>query len=103
MVATNFEGLVGYRTLRDEGQAPLKAYDCVFGRPLFVLHIWHVRAIPIYRVYQLCDKYMVMCTELTVLLVIYVHHEESVKPPIETGCCVLCNANSTTCYIMRNL
>ncbi len=32
MVATNFEGLVGYRTLRDEGQAPLKAYDCVFGR-----------------------------------------------------------------------
>ncbi len=32
MVATNFEGLVAYRTLRDEGQAPLKAYDCVFGR-----------------------------------------------------------------------
>ncbi len=32
MVATNFEGLVGYRTLRDVGQAPLKAYDCVFGR-----------------------------------------------------------------------
>ncbi len=32
MVAANFEGLVGYRTLRDEGQAPLKAYDCVFGR-----------------------------------------------------------------------
>ncbi len=32
MIATNFEGLVGYRTLRDEGQAPLKAYGCVFGR-----------------------------------------------------------------------
>ncbi len=32
MVATNFEGLVGYRTLRDEGQAPLKVYDCVVGR-----------------------------------------------------------------------
>ncbi len=32
MVPSNFEGLVGYRTLRDEGQALLKAYDCVFGR-----------------------------------------------------------------------
>ncbi len=32
MVATNVDGLVGYRTLRDEGQAPLKAYDCIFGR-----------------------------------------------------------------------
>ncbi len=32
MVASNFEGLVGYRTLRDEGQVPLKAYDYVFGR-----------------------------------------------------------------------
>ncbi len=32
MVSSNFEGLVGYRTLRDEGQVPLKAYGCVFGR-----------------------------------------------------------------------
>ncbi len=32
MVATNFESLVGYGTLRDEGQALLKAYDCVFSR-----------------------------------------------------------------------
>ncbi len=32
MVPRNFEGLVGYRTLRDEGQVPLKAYGCVFGR-----------------------------------------------------------------------
>ncbi len=32
MVPSNFEGLVGYRTLRDEGQVPLKASDCVFGR-----------------------------------------------------------------------
>ncbi len=32
MVPSNFEGLLGYRTLRDEGQVPLKAYDCVFGR-----------------------------------------------------------------------
>ncbi len=30
MVATNVEGLVCYRTLRDEGQAPVKAYGCVF-------------------------------------------------------------------------
>ncbi len=42
MVPINFEGLVGYRTLRDEGQVPLKAYDCVFGRvfqALFVVFI----------------------------------------------------------------
>ncbi len=32
MVPSNFEGLVGYRTLCDEGQVPLKASDCVFGR-----------------------------------------------------------------------
>ncbi len=32
IVPSNFEGLVGYRTLRDEGQVPLKAYGCVFGR-----------------------------------------------------------------------
>ncbi len=32
MVPSNFEGLVGYRTLRDEGQVPLKASDCLFGR-----------------------------------------------------------------------
>ncbi len=32
MGATNFEGLVGYRTLRDEGQVHLKAYGCLFGR-----------------------------------------------------------------------
>ncbi len=32
MVPTSFEGLVGQRTLRDEGQVPLTAYDCVFGR-----------------------------------------------------------------------
>ncbi len=32
MVPSSFEGRVGYRTLRDEGQAPLKAYGCVFGR-----------------------------------------------------------------------
>ncbi len=31
MVPSNFEGLVGYRTLRDEGQVPLKAYGCVSG------------------------------------------------------------------------
>ncbi len=53
MVATNFEGLIGYRTLRDEcqGQAPLKAYDCFWQRFLgFYLYcnIWHVRAIPIH-------------------------------------------------------
>ncbi len=28
----NFEGLVGYKTLRDEGQVLMKAYDYVFGR-----------------------------------------------------------------------
>ncbi len=32
MVATNLECLVGYRTLRDEVQARVKAYGCVFGR-----------------------------------------------------------------------
>ncbi len=34
MVATDFEGLVCYRTLRDEGQAHLKAYDRVLGTVL---------------------------------------------------------------------
>ncbi len=34
MVASNFEGLVGYRTLRDEGQVLMKAYDYVFSRVL---------------------------------------------------------------------
>ncbi len=29
ILASNFEGLVGYRTLCHEGQVPLKAYDCV--------------------------------------------------------------------------
>ncbi len=32
IVPSNFEGLVGYRTLRDEGQVPLRAYGCVSGR-----------------------------------------------------------------------
>ncbi len=57
MVPSNFEGLVGYRTLRDEGQVPLKAYGCVFGRVSQAsVCIAHIRAIPTYRVGRLCDK-----------------------------------------------
>ncbi len=60
MVATNFEGLVGYRTLRDEGQAPLKAYDCVFGRDFqasvcIATYGMSVPSLHTDRVYRLCD------------------------------------------------
>ncbi len=56
IIASTFEGLVGYRTFCHEGQVPLKAYDCVLAEiswPPFVLQ--HM-ACPTYRVYQLCDK-----------------------------------------------
>ncbi len=31
MVTTSFEGLVGYKTLHDEGHVDAKAYGCDFG------------------------------------------------------------------------
>ncbi len=35
----------------------MTAFLAEFPRLLFVLHIWHVRAIPTYRLYRLCDKH----------------------------------------------
>ncbi len=32
MVASDFEGLCGYRTLEYEGQVPIKPYSCCFSR-----------------------------------------------------------------------
>ncbi len=60
MVATNLEGLVGYRTLRDEGQVPLTAYDCVFGRDFqasvcIATKIYGMSVPSLQTVYQLCD------------------------------------------------
>ncbi len=66
MVATNFERLVGYRTL-DEGQVPVKAYCMAvfmaeFSRLPFVLqHSCSIYGMDMstlhsYRVYRLCDR-----------------------------------------------
>ncbi len=51
MVASDFDGLGGYRTLAYEGQVPTKPYNCCFSSfPGFRLYcyIWHVCAIPTY-------------------------------------------------------
>ncbi len=55
MVSTNFEG---YRTLGDEGQAPLKAYDCVFARDFQAsirIATYGMSVPSLHRVYRLCD------------------------------------------------
>ncbi len=56
MVASDFDGLRGYRTLEYEGQVPTKPYNHCFSRGFrLYCYIWHVRAIPTYRVCRLCD------------------------------------------------
>ncbi len=41
-----------------EGQVPVKPYNCCFSTVFHLYcHIWHVRAIPTYRVYWHCDSW----------------------------------------------
>ncbi len=61
MVGSNFGGLVGCRTLSDEGQVPIKAYMtalAVFSMLPFVLQHMYDMFVPslhTYGVYRLCD------------------------------------------------
>ncbi len=62
MVPSNFEGLVGYRTLRDEGQVPLKAYGCVFGSfPGFCLYCTYCMSVPSLHT-ESTDSVIFLCT-----------------------------------------
>ncbi len=61
MVASDFDGLGGYRTLAYEGQVPTEPYNCCFSRvfqaSVCIATYWYVGAIPTYRVDRLCDMH----------------------------------------------
>ncbi len=82
MVASDFDGLDGYRTLAHEGQVSTKPYNyCFSSFPGFCLYcyIWHVCAIPTYRVYRLCDiPYWCRCCGWANLTLLY---HGSLSPP----------------------
>ncbi len=66
MVASNLDGLVGHRALDDEGPIPVIACHCVFGRVFqasvcITFKLWHVRAIPTYRVYRFVLQSAMTC------------------------------------------
>ncbi len=58
MVASDFDGLHGYRTLEYEGQVPTKSYNCRIFQASVCIATYGMSAIPTYRVYRLCDKFI---------------------------------------------